>query len=696
MQKFISAYNASGGNPAQINLSNVREQIDPLYRDRIDLYLINASGVIEYTTKKDEYMMDFGVWPDFLEKIKRMMTSDEFVPDEIVQGFIKGSPLRKFVYQPTPDHHYIAQISLNVQNTSVKERNSLSYGSLTSYVINQSPDLISLHVISSMGNLVIGKRDYLSGRLDPESRNISGNVFKTKTREVIPDPNNQTITTYIFVPNTLDETPSATYMNLVGKFVFSTQDLNRQQINNLLLHFLLVILGSLFAILFAALLTNRLTSPLNQLVREIDLIAEGNLDQHISPTRHPELGRIADATRVMVDQISRIIKDLKASESRFRALFNTATDAILILEGDLILDANPAADTLFSEQEESLAGRYISGICPQAWTFIKDTGCIDSGSSPFHDSPSILPSLSICEEDIRIEDEGKKERIFNIRVIPLDPGDYSLYQVQIRDVTRRVEMEVAIKDLNTHLEQQVKERTSILEATIADLDSFTYTVSHDLRSPLRAIDGNAYILELKGRDMIPAELLKHITKIHENIKRMDYLIDDLLKFSRMSRKPLEKTEINMNDLVREVTDELIISVSGHQTVLSINDLPPAYGDLSLVRQVLINLTSNALKFGKTQTTNEICISSFSEDGRVWYLIQDTGLGFDMEFAERIFEVFLQLHPAGTYEGTGVGLAIVKRIIFRHRGAIRVKSKQGEGSTFMFTLDQGKTGIYLAD
>lgn len=137
MQLFISAYNASGGNPVRMNLSEVRERIDPVYQDRIDLYLINSSGVIEFTTKRDEYLLDFRKWPEFFEKIKQIAKSEEFIPDEIVQGFNKGSPLRKFVYQSTPDHHYIAQISLNVQNSSVHERGSLSYGSLTSYVIDR-------------------------------------------------------------------------------------------------------------------------------------------------------------------------------------------------------------------------------------------------------------------------------------------------------------------------------------------------------------------------------------------------------------------------------------------------------------------------------------------------------------------------------------------------------------------------------
>jgi signal transduction histidine kinase len=687
MQSFISAYNKSGSNPALMNFSDVIAHIDPIYRDKIDLYLINSSGVIEYTTDEKEYLLDFKKWPDFFERITQIQKSGKFIPDEIVKSFIPGSPLRKYVYQTTPDHRYIAQISLNVQNSSEKERAELSYGSLTSYVMSQDPNLISLHVIGSMGNVVIGKKDYQKGRLDPDSAEISQNVFKTHERVAIPNQSNRTVTTYIYVPNAVEETPSAPYMNLVGKFVFSTRELEQQLINNLLIHLLLVLLASFFTILIARFISYRLTSPLNQLVREIDLIAEGNLNQQISPTRHPELGRIADAVRTMVDHINRIIKDLQASESRYRSLFNTATDGILILDDDLIIDANPAGNSIFSEQDIPIAGMYLSDVCPPASEFIRHAKSRDTVSTQECGSASFSPLSSVCEADIRFGEREEYSRILNIRVIPLGLGEYPLYQAQIRDVTQRVEMEEAIKNLNVHLEKQVKDRTAVLEATIADLDSFTYTVSHDLRAPLRAIDGNAYILEMKGGDLITSDLSRYLTKIHENIKKMDNLIDDLLKFSRMSRKPLEKTEINMNNLVREVIDELVFSISGRRIGINIDDLPVTYGDPALIRQVLVNIISNALKFGKKETINEINISARTENGRVWYLIKDNGTGFNMEYADRIFDVFVQLHPAGTYEGTGVGLAIVKRIIFRHQGSIRAQSEEGVGSVFMFTLDR---------
>lgn len=258
-------------------------------------------------------------------------------------------------------------------------------------------------------------------------------------------------------------------------------------------------------------------------------------------------------------------------------------------------------------------------------------------------------------------------------------------------------MERELQQLNTDLEHQVKERTAILEATIADLDSFTYTVSHDLRGPLRAIDGNTHLFYEKGKDKLSSDLNKYVSRIHENVRIMDHLIDDLLKLSRMSRKPLEKEEINMNLLVSEVCDDIFTQVPSSSYHLDLGDLPPTWGDPGLVRQVLINLIGNALKFSMKGQCNQISVIGEEEEGHIWYRVKDTGIGFDMRYAEKIFDVFLQLHPSETYEGTGVGLAIVKRIITRHGGAISVNSEEGVGSVFSFNLlhpagTPGNTGI----
>ena len=609
MNTVLLAYNRTGGHPELLNIPEIISLIDPLYRERINFYFINSSGVIEYTTDENEHLFDFSPWPEFIDEIKNMMMSDEFVPDEIVNGFTPGSPLRKFVYQSTPDHRYLVEIGLQVQNDSVKERAQLSYGNLASYVLRENPKLTKLHLINFFRRIVIGNADYPGRKLDSESKKNVDSVFLTHERILIRDPVNQTETVYIFIPNAVEDTPSADYMNLVGKFVFSTEELNNQLNYNLILHLLLVILASSFALLIVVLITKRLTSPINTLVNEIDQIAQGNFGQEISKTGHPELKRIADAVRTMVNHINGTIWELQASESRFRNLFNTATDGILIVENDLIINANPVAESLFSNNSVALSGMYLMEICPPVSEFVSEF------QNRFYQPES--SSSTASEADIKISDGGKTARTMNVRTVPLGSGEHPLFQVQIRDVTKRIEMEERLRDLNASLEEQVKERTASLEATISDLDSFAYTVSHDLRAPLRAIDGNAHILEMKGHGLFTPDLHRHVNRIHENIKKMDDLINGLLNFSRMSRKPLEKTEIDMNQLVADVMNELCSSECVTQITIRIGSLPNARGDITLVRQVLINLFLNALKFRRPGTLNEITISSRIEEGKTW-------------------------------------------------------------------------------
>lgn len=677
MDYLIDAYDKSDGNPGKINLTNLQLTLDPVYKEQMHFYFINRSGIIEYTTDSREYLLNLSLWPEFKEKIDTMIESDEYIPDEIVKGFLPDAPLRKFVYHSTSDHRYLAQIGLIVQNDSVKERAELSYGNLVKYVLDANPKLINMHVISTMGTLIIGNKDYPGRKLDRDTKKITELVFRTHERIVVRNPENMTETVYIFVPNTVENTPSAGYMNLVGKFIYSTKELYNQLNFNLLLHFLIIIIASLFSVLTVILITRRLTGPINTLVTEIDQIAKGNLNQKISETWHPELKRIADAVRTMVSQITGTILKLQTSEAQYRNLFNTASDGIFIVHNDLIVDANPVAVKLFPDKIIDPKEITLRELSLQVSEFVRNSqkkGDIEP------------PASRVSEADIRIEEVNKPARTLNVRTVPLDSGENPLLQVQIRDISNRIRMEERLQDMNINLEEQVKERTASLEATIADLDSFSYTVSHDLRAPLRAIDGNTHILTMKGQDLFTADMTRHMTRIHENIRKMDDLINDLLNFSRISRKKLDLTEIDMNQTIYEIINEINAAECLAHASIHVSSLPLVQGDITLVRQVLENLIHNAIKFGKVGLINEITIYSRLSEGKTWYSIKDTGIGFDMQYADRIFEAFLQLNPDLSMKGTGIGLAIVKRIILRHNGQIQVISQEGIGSEFSFTLE----------
>jgi len=244
--------------------------------------------------------------------------------------------------------------------------------------------------------------------------------------------------------------------------------------------------------------------------------------------------------------------------------------------------------------------------------------------------------------------------------------------------------EQEIARVHAGLEQTVAERTAALRAAIRNLESFSYSVSHDLRAPLRAIDGfSSIFLSQYGNDL-PPEARQLLEMVRQNATRMAGLIDAILQFSRAGRVELRKEDVDMQALVYGVADEEIAARPGQKIERTIGNLPPCRADPVLLRQVLRNLLSNALKFSRNRDISRIEVGSFPEDGHPVYYVRDNGIGFDPQYAHRIFRVFERLHEGEDYEGTGIGLAIVDQIIQRHGGRVWAESDAGEGATFFFT------------
>jgi len=242
-----------------------------------------------------------------------------------------------------------------------------------------------------------------------------------------------------------------------------------------------------------------------------------------------------------------------------------------------------------------------------------------------------------------------------------------------------------IRKLNDELEQKVIERTSQLEFVNKELESFSYSVSHDLRAPIRAINGYTRIIVEDYADKIDADGAKILQAIINNSKKMGELIDDLLAFSKLGRKRVSLSEINMFDLVQSVREELLFGAGKNMPKFKIAKLLPAMGDQSLIKQVWINLISNAIKYSQYKTKTTIEIDAHQMANFVIYKIKDEGAGFDMEYYDKLFGVFQRLHAQDEFEGTGIGLAIVQKIINRHNGTVWAKSKLNEGTCFYFSL-----------
>jgi PAS domain S-box-containing protein len=288
--------------------------------------------------------------------------------------------------------------------------------------------------------------------------------------------------------------------------------------------------------------------------------------------------------------------------------------------------------------------------------------------------------------------ETQRHRYAKLRAVPLIEADGSSQEWigAIQDVDDRRGLEQNLRTLNAELEHRVADRTSQLEEANKELESFSYSVSHDLRAPIRAISGFCTLL---GRDhgaTLDTEAQRKLGIIKAEAERMGALIDDLLAFSRLGRKGMQPTELDMGALANAVYQRLSRDLNGREVQFRVGALPRAFGDRSLFEQVWVNLLSNALKFSAKKGTPMIEVGAITAETEHVYFVRDNGAGFDPKHQGNLFGVFQRLHHSDEFPGTGVGLALVHRIVTRHGGRIWADAKVGEGATFHFTVPKEQT------
>jgi two-component system, sensor histidine kinase and response regulator len=274
--------------------------------------------------------------------------------------------------------------------------------------------------------------------------------------------------------------------------------------------------------------------------------------------------------------------------------------------------------------------------------------------------------------------KGYEKGAFSFITKPFQP---EILINKVKFFVEKHQQEIALREAN----ESLKHKNAELEMINSELEAFTYSVSHDLRSPLRTINGYAQILQEDYGEKLDGDGQRMIDLIKSGSTKMNSLIDSLLTLSRLGKKEIVKSKINMNLLVKDVMVELKAEMQNKNTRITISELPPAEGDIQLIRQVWINLLSNAIKYSSKKEDPEIVIDGTQENGSVLYSIKDNGVGFDMKYQDQLFGVFKRLHASTQFEGVGIGLAIVKRIVTRHGGRVSASGEIDKGATFTFSL-----------
>jgi PAS domain S-box-containing protein len=435
---------------------------------------------------------------------------------------------------------------------------------------------------------------------------------------------------------------------------------------------LVALLFTALAVTVVAFGSARITTPLRELTGVSETIAAGDYSRRVPLAGRSEIGRLSTAFNAMVDQVAAAHRDL---ESRVRQrtddldrFFSLSLDLLCIADADgRFVRVNPAwEETLGWTEADLTAAPYLDFVHP------------DDRASTEAAAARLAAGANVSQFENRYRHRDGSYRWLSWKAA--SHPEAGVVYAAARDVTDQ-------KRASRELQQHVAE----LAAVNRELEAFSYSVSHDLRAPLRHIAGFATMLEDSAGASLDADHQRYLRTISDAARSMGRLIDDLLSFSRVGRTQLVRARVDLNTVVREAQREVAMDINGRSVRWHLQDLPTVQGDPSMLRLVFVNLLSNALKYSAGRAPAEIDVGTIpGEDAETVLFVRDNGVGFDMQYADKLFGVFQRLHSADEFEGTGIGLANVRRIVQRHGGRTWAEGRVDAGATFYFSLpDEGR-------
>jgi PAS domain S-box-containing protein len=377
-------------------------------------------------------------------------------------------------------------------------------------------------------------------------------------------------------------------------------------------------------------------------------------------------------------ELERRAGEIDETRALFERVIQSMSDALFLLDpSGRVVQTNRAASELLGLPLDQIVGRTFREVCRNdlvpntPWQLLEnhpDGMLRNLDIDVWHQSGRAVPVSVSCS--LVRDPRGKITGVLAVG----------------RDIAERKRAEERIQALNAELEQRVRDRTHALEESNRELEAFSYSVSHDLRAPLRHVQGYVEMLKRSTEGQLSEKALRYLHTIADASRNMGVLIDNLLSFSRMSRSEMRQGFVDVDALVRECIDGLEPSVRGRQVVWTLSPLPSVYGDRPMLKQVFVNLLENALKYTRPRDPAEIEVGiGGAEDGYRIFFVRDNGVGFDPAYGHKLFGVFQRLHSTEEFEGTGIGLANVRRIIGRHGGRTWAEGRPDKGAAIYFTL-----------